>query len=135
VYAFREDLPPHETCRAWLERSLESDESLGLAESVLAGTLRILTHPQILDPPTPLADALAFVNELRAQPNVVLVAPGPRHWSIFEELCRTTNARGNAIPDAYLAALAIEVDGEWVTNDRGFARFPGLRWRHPLAGR
>jgi hypothetical protein len=51
---------------------------------------------------------------------------------IFRDLCRAANAKGNLIPDAYLAALAIECGGEWVTMDREYARFPGLRWRSPL---
>jgi predicted nucleic acid-binding protein len=61
------------------------------------------------------------------------VRPGPRHWQIFADLCRATNARGNLVADAYLAALAIEWDSEWVTADGDFGRFPGLRWRRPFA--
>jgi len=59
--------------------------------------------------------------------------PGPRHWEIFDRLCRAVDARGNLVPDAYLAALAVESGSEWITGDRDFSRFPGLRWRHPLA--
>jgi predicted nucleic acid-binding protein len=47
------------------------------------------------------------------------------------ELCRRSSARGNLVPDAYLAALAIESGCEWVTLDQGFGRFPELRWRAP----
>jgi len=60
------------------------------------------------------------------------VAPGERHWDIFGRLCREGGATGNLVPDAWLAALAIEWGCEFVTTDRDFARFPGLRWRHPL---
>jgi hypothetical protein len=62
-----------------------------------------------------------------------VVAPGNRHWEIFTRLCRETDAKGNLIADAYLAALAIESGSEWITTDRDYARFPGLRWRHPHA--
>ncbi|HJU85836.1 MAG TPA: PIN domain-containing protein [Gemmatimonadota bacterium] len=58
--------------------------------------------------------------------------PGRRHWSIFAELCVTAGARGNLVPDAWLAAVAIESGAEWLTTDRDYARFPGLRWRHPI---
>jgi predicted nucleic acid-binding protein len=61
-----------------------------------------------------------------------LISPGSRHWGIFVDLCRKVGAKGNLIPDAYLAALAIESGSEWITTDRDYARFPGLRWRHPL---
>ena len=42
--------------------------------------------------------------------------------------------QGNLVPDAYLAALAIESGSAWVTTDRVYSRFPGLTWRHPLDG-
>ncbi|MEK7767726.1 MAG: PIN domain-containing protein, partial [bacterium] len=69
---------------------------------------------------------------LRAEPQCVLASPGPRHWGLFMDLCRKADARGNLVPDAWLAALAIESGCELVTTDRDFARFPGLHWRLPL---
>jgi hypothetical protein len=62
----------------------------------------------------------------------VPVTPGQRHWEIFTRLCTAVGARGNLVADAYFAALAIESGSELITTDRDFARFPGLRWRHPL---
>lgn len=102
---------------------------------MLAGFLRIVTHPRVFTPPTPLARALEFVEALRGQPNAVPVAPGARHWQIFGRLCRESGARGNLVADAYLAALSVESGSEWITTDRDYSRFRGLRWRHPLAGR
>jgi toxin-antitoxin system PIN domain toxin len=87
----------------------------------------------VFDPPDPVLAALAFANAVRSQPAAVVVAPGDRHWMIFERLCGAADARGNLVPDAYLAALAIESGAELITADRDFSRFPGLRWRHPLA--
>ena len=55
-----------------------------------------------------------------------------RHSEIFQRLCKETETVGNLIPDAYFAALAIESGCEWITTDRDYARFKGLRWRHPL---
>jgi predicted nucleic acid-binding protein len=69
---------------------------------------------------------------IRTRPNVVAIAPGPRHWDIFERLSEAAGAKGNLCADAYLAALAIESGSEWITTDRDFARFNDLRWRHPL---
>ncbi len=62
----------------------------------------------------------------------MVVSPGERHWEIFSRLCRQTGVKGNLVPDAYLAALAIESGSEWITTDRDYVRFPGLRWRRPL---
>jgi toxin-antitoxin system PIN domain toxin len=99
---------------------------------VVSGFIRIVTHPRIFTVPTPLDAALDFTARLKAHDNCLLVEPGTRHWDIFVDLCRSSGARGNLVPDAYLAALAIESGCEWITTDRDFARFPGLRWRHPL---
>jgi toxin-antitoxin system PIN domain toxin len=96
--------------------------------------VRVVTNPRTLTPPASTEGALAFAEALRAQPNAVLVSPGRRHWGIFTRLCRAVGARGNLVPDAYLAALAIESGSEWITTDRDYARFPGLRWRHPIDG-
>jgi toxin-antitoxin system PIN domain toxin len=100
---------------------------------VLSGFLRIVTHPRIFALPTPVGDAIEFVVALRGQPNCVPVEPGSRHWDVFVNLCREGQAKGNLVADAYLAALAIESGSEWITTDRDYARFPGLRSRHPLA--
>jgi toxin-antitoxin system PIN domain toxin len=132
VYAFREDSPDHTSFRNWLEGVASSESAFGLSDVVLSGFLRVVTHPRIFNPPTPLENALQFVEALRAQPNGVLIAPGARHWAIFAALCRDSGARGNLIPDAYLAAMAIESGSEFVSTDRDFSRFPGLHWRPPF---
>ncbi len=131
VYAFRDDLPQHEPAVAWLETLIAGDEAYGLVDVVLSGFLRIVTHPRVFKVPSPMDDALEFVQQLRERPQCVTVSPGPRHWAIFTRLCRTAGVRGNLVPDAYLAAVAIESGSEWITTDRGYGRFPGLRWRVP----
>lgn len=131
VQAFRDDAPRHAGVRMWLEELIEGESSFGLSDLVLSGFLRIVTHPKIFEPPTPLGPALEFAEAVRSQPNCVRLSPHDRHWEIFLRLCRSAEARGNLIPDAYLAALAIESGSEWVTSDRDFSRFPGLHWSTP----
>ena len=133
IYAFREGLTDHARYAAWLRAAVEADEPIGVADLVLSGFLRVATNPRVVDPPAPIERALEFASVLRSQPNVVRVTPGDRHWRIFDGLCRSSGARGNLVADAYLAALAIEAGAEWITTDRDFSRFAGLRWRHPLA--
>jgi toxin-antitoxin system PIN domain toxin len=111
---------------------VNSDEAYGLADLVLSGFVRVVTHARVFNLASLLEDALAFALMLRERPNCVPVTPGPRHWDIFISLCRQAGAGGNLVPDAYLAALAIESGTEWITTHRGFARFLGVRWRHPL---
>lgn len=133
VYAHRPESPDHERYRDWLDGCRGGDEALGLSALVLSGFLRVVTHPRVFRDPTPLDVALAFVEALRGTPQALGVAPGERHWGIFTRLCAEADARGNLVPDAYLAAMAIEAGATWYSADRDFARFSGLRWRHPLA--
>jgi toxin-antitoxin system PIN domain toxin len=133
VYAYRADALEHTRYRSWFEREIGSDAAFGLSELVLSSFVRVVTHPRVFVTPTPVEDALVFADALRGQPNCVVVSPGPRHWEIFTRLCRESSVRGNLVPDTYLAALALESGSEWITTDRDYARFAGLRWRHPLA--
>ena len=126
VCAFREDAQHHAQCRDWLDAQLAGVSPVGFSELALSGVLRVLTHPRVFDPPTPLELANDYLRVLLEQPNALRVRPGDGHWRIFSQLCRQTSARGNRVPDAYHAALAIEHGCEWVTLDRGFVIFPGL---------
>jgi len=132
VYAHRLDAQDHSRYREWLESVMNGEGAYGMAELVLSGFLRVVTHPRVFQQPSPLPAALAFADEVRARPNCVVVGPGERHWDIFSRLCRESSAKGNLVADAYLAAMAIESGSEWITTDRDYARFPQLRWRHPL---
>lgn len=133
VYAKRLDSRDHAKFRAWLEETLSSGSIFGISELILSSVVRVLTHPQIFGEPTDLDEAFQYVNSIREQPACVVVSPGERHWDIFTRLCKVADAKGNLVSDAFHAALAIESGAEWITTDRDFARFPGLRWRHPLA--
>jgi len=132
IYAYDVRHPRRDEYKAWLEDVGSGPEGFGLPSIVLSGFVRIATHPRILAKPLTTEKALRVTDELRTAPFAMAMEPGPKHWAIFSELCRKVEAKGNTVPDAYLAALAIEHGCEWNTTDRGFARFPGLRWRHPL---
>lgn len=132
VYAHREDAPRHSEFHAWLRGLLEGEEPYGVTATVLTGFVRVVTHRRVFDPPSPLPAALAFASEVHGHDNCVPLEPGARHWQLFQELCRQGDARGNLVPDAHLAALAIETGSEIVTTDRDFGRFPDVRWIHPL---
>ena len=127
VAAFRADAPGHRTCRGLVQGMVDSLLPYGVSDLVLGGFLRVVSHPRVFDPPTPMAEALAFARAYRDSAGAVPVTPGPRHWEIFTRLCDSAVVKGNLVPDAYFAALAIESGSEWVTADRDFARFPDLR--------
>jgi uncharacterized protein len=133
VYAHREDVANHTRYRDWLQETINAPQSFGMCDVVLSGFLRVVTHPRVFAVPTPMERALEFADAIRTSINCVAVTPGERHWEIFAGLCAATGVRGNLVPDAWFAALAIESGSDWITSDRDYARFAGLRWRHPLA--
>ncbi len=132
VSTHREDAEQHRQIKGWLQAALRQPPGVAVSELALSGCLRIITHPKIFKRPTPLLQALDFLEDFRSREEVHLLGPGAGHWKIFIDLCRRGDARGNLVPDAFHAALAIELGCQWVTLDRGFARFPSLNWRHPL---
>lgn len=132
LYAHRRESDRHDAYRAWLEARLRGPEPFGVSEQVLSAFVRIATHHRIYADPTSPEDALAFCDTVWASPAAMILRAGERHWAIFVALCRAVRARANVVPDAYLAALAIEHGATWVTLDSGFRRFPGLRVRRPL---
>ncbi len=134
LYAFRSDSHNHKAYRDWLTDRLNGPENFGVSELVLSALIRIATHPRVFKQPSALEEAFAFADAIRSRPIAVAVNPGRRHWHIFAEISAQSGARGNLIPDAYFAALAIESGCEWITTDRDYARFPKLKWSHPLEG-
>lgn len=132
VYAHRLESPRAEEYRAWLTTTLAGSEPVGVSELVLSAFMRIVTHHRIFHEPTPPIVARSFCRAVLAAPAAVPVRSGVRHWALFDELIESAGVRGNTVPDAYLAALALEHGATLVTTDRGFARYPGLRWRAPL---
>jgi len=131
VHAFRSDSSNHDTCRAWLDGVVNGDARYGMAPQILSAVVRTTTHPKVFAEPSTLDEVFRFCDILLAQSHCVVIQPGERHWVIFTRLCTEADARGNLVPDAWFAALAIESGCEWITFDRDFARFPGLRWRVP----
>lgn len=133
VIAHRQDQTQNEQVRAWLEGEVNSDRPFALADVAVAGFLRIVTNPRIYGDPTPLVTAVQVIDDLVSRPGCVPVAAGGRHWQILRRLLQEADARGNLVPDAHLAAIAIEHGATIATRDRGFGRFPGVAWLDPLA--
>jgi uncharacterized protein len=134
IGAFREDVPQHELCRSWLESVISGDARFGLSPLSLSAVVRITTNPRVFRMPSAVEEAFGFCEDLLGQPHSQVVEPGERHWDIFRGLCLEIRTRGSLISDAWFAALAIEWGCEWVTLDRDYARFPGLKWQTPAIG-
>jgi uncharacterized protein len=129
--AHRDDHPHFGQARTWLDELLTARAPFGVTDLVAGSFLRIATNRRIFSIPTPVAGAFDYLRALRGQPAHVHLGPGPRHLELLERLCREADASGDLIPDAQLAAIAIEHACELVSFDRDFARFADLRWIRP----
>jgi toxin-antitoxin system PIN domain toxin len=110
---------------------VNGEARFGMAPQVMSGMVRITTHPKVFVAPSSLDEAFRFCSVILDQPHCVIIQPGEDHWDIFKRLCMEADARGNLVPDAWFAALAIESGSEWITLDRDYSRFSGLKWRLP----
>lgn len=134
LYAMRVDNELHTAARTWLEARLGDAEPVGVGELMLSSLLRISTNHRVFTTPSTVAEAMSFCHALLSAPAAIRVRSGPRHWPIFAELVSRHQPRGNEVPDTYLAALALENGATWVSADRAFARFEGLRLLNPFDG-
>lgn len=133
VYSVASTYPQHERARRWLDDRLNGDVRVGLPWPSLLAFLRLITNPRIYDRPVTMAEAWALVAAWLGCEPVWIPLPTERHATVFARLLRESGATGNLIPDVHLAALAIEHGLELASNDRDFARFPGLRWSNPMS--
>jgi toxin-antitoxin system PIN domain toxin len=125
---FRADHDHHRPARDFLEDARSHTAPVGLSDVALASVVRLATNARVFVRPDTTAAVIDYVDALIEQPGQLLRA-GATHWSRFAGICRSLKLRGNLVPDAYLAALALEQGAELITFDRGFGRYPGLRWR------
>jgi uncharacterized protein len=132
IHAHREDAAGYEAYGEWLQQAIETGAGITLSVLAATGFIRVVTRPQFPNGPTPLAVALANIEELVRHPRCRVAAPGPAHLDEVIRLCRLTDTSGGSVTDAEHAALAIAEGATWVTRDAGFARFAdhGLRWQH-----
>lgn len=132
VYAYRREAEDHETYAAWLTALVAGQGEFALADHCLTGFLRIVTSPRIFPDPAPTAEAITFVDRLRQARRGRPVAATPATWEVLSRhIAQDRAIRGNLVPDAYLAALAVSHGCRLATADRGFARYSGLEFFDP----
>jgi toxin-antitoxin system PIN domain toxin len=131
IYAHVPTLPHHEAARRWLEEQL-NESRVGLPWPSLLAFMRLVTNPRIFERPASITEAWSRVEEWLSLPSVWIPQPTERHSQILGELLRRGVDRPTLIPDAHLAALAIEHNLILCSTDEDFARFPQVRWLNPL---
>jgi hypothetical protein len=133
VYAHDSRSPHHDAARSWLESVLGDIEPVRIPLVALLAFVRIVTNPSLFPAPLSPGAAIEIVERWLSQPNVAIATPTERHWRLFREAASAGQARGPMLMDAHIAALAVEHGATLMSADRGFARFPGLRFRNPIA--
>jgi toxin-antitoxin system PIN domain toxin len=132
LYAYDELAPLHPKAKAWLENEFTSTTPTGLTMSVVVAFLRIVTNARILARPMDIVQACSVVEQWISLPAVHVIDPTERHWSILKACATAADATGQLVPDADLAASALEHGATLCTHDRDFKRFDGLRVCYPL---
>lgn len=133
LWAHHRQFAAHDAARAWWAETLSSAPMVAVPWPTVLAFVRISSHPRALERPLDVARAWATADGWLERDNVWVPTPTERHRAILGGLLAEGRAAGNHVPDAHLAALAIEWGLELLSADRDFARYPGLRWRDPLA--
>lgn len=132
LYAVSADTPHHETARRWLDDQLNGTAKVGLPWSSLLAFVRLISNRRLFPTPMPVPEAWRIVEAWLSQENVWIPAPTAKHRAVLGELMLREVTRHELVPDAHLAALAIEHGLVLCSADQDFARFRQLQWRNPL---
>lgn len=132
IYAEDKLSPLHEEVRQWWDKQLSGESPVCLSWSIISAFIRICTNRRIFNKPLTLDQAINRVQSWIDQPCVRLINPTENHWQIFQAMLLEGQANANLVPDAHLAALAIEHGCTLYSTDSDFSRFPRLKWKNPL---
>ena len=135
LYAHISSMPQHAASRAWLEKTLNETARVGLPWPSLTAFVRIATNPRVFERPEGVGEAWGQIEQWLDCPSVWVPAPTERHREVLGTLLLAAGAVGNLVPDAHMAALAVEHGLTLCSTDSDYARFAGLRWENPLAAR
>lgn len=127
VYAFRSDSPNHIEARDIIQRERIEGQRILVSAVIASSFIRIVTNPKIFLEPSDLAEAWRFIEYLELEAHAHFATIDSETYALFKHFCLVTNAKGNLVPDAFIAATALRYNAKFVTADRGFARFPGLQ--------
>jgi uncharacterized protein len=132
LYAYNEDAPKHSDAKKWFEEQLSLPVSFGLSWQVITAFLRISTNPKAFPLPFDLQEAAQIVDEWIEHPNIEILTPSEKHWTIFQDLIVEGQTKAALMMDAHLAALAIEHNATLATTDNDFRKFSNLKTINPL---
>lgn len=132
VYAHDVDAPAHERARAWLDQRFNGDARVGLPWVSILAFLRLVTNRRVFPRASTIEAAWSVVRAWIGNESAWIPLPTERHGEILEQMLLSGGVVANLVPDAHLAALAVEHGLVLCSADRDFTRFPGLRFENPL---
>jgi toxin-antitoxin system PIN domain toxin len=130
--AYRADHPDHDRVRSWFEAAISGGDGFSVPVGVWASFLRLVTNRRVFPTPTPLDEAFAFIEAVHAHPRHLALGPGPRHLLLLRQVCEEYEATGDLVPDAALAAVAVEHGCVVASLDRDLTRFRSVPHVNPL---
>ncbi len=132
LYAVNRDQPFHIAAKDWWQEALSGSETVGIPWVVILAFIRITTNPRIFEAPLRIEQAMTYIDEWLAQPNVSTISPGEGHWNVLSALLKQSGAAANLTTDAHIAALAVEFGFDVYSADNDFQRFAGVTHINPL---
>ncbi len=132
IYAHVSSFAQHRVAREWLDRQLNGPAPVGLPWASILAFLRLVTNSRVFEYPESIADAWGQAQAWLGCQTVWTPEPTARHAEVLGELLALPGMHGNLVPDAHLAALAIEHGLTLCSTDGDFARFRALRWLNPI---
>ncbi len=133
IYAHVSSFAQHNLARDWLDQQLNASAPVGLPWASLLAFLRLVTNPRVFEQPEPISDAWQQVRAWLSSETAWVPQPTERHADILGKFLTLPGVHGNLVPDAHLAALAVEHGLTLYSTDGDFARFQGLSWINPIA--
>lgn len=133
LYAHIRSFPQHRRAREWLDSQLSGNSLVGFPWPSLLSFLRIATNPRVFQRPESVADAWSQVTAWLDCDVAWIPQPTERHRDVLGSLLTGPGLQGTLVPDAHLAALAMEHGLLLCSTDGDFGRFPDLRWQNPLS--
>ena len=117
IFAHNDASPLHQEASVWWAELANGTEPIEMPWQVSNGFVRQMANPKVIERLWTPVQATQGVAEWFSSDHVVALDPGPRYLEILEHILTATGAAMRLVPDATIAALAMENGAEVHTNN------------------